>query len=535
MSSVDPSKITPEQKKFIDSVTGTSSVATQEQIENAVGGLQNNLLAANEELISSLSSQQFERLSLDQATAGFQRGSSEKSSPIIQGPTRAQDTFSLNQSPTALMSAIPRQKFEYLATFRFYGDDSNQIFEEIFRNEEIDTEISTAGQTLQNFNGSTGGIDAIARQNLKKQHNDLKQSRADAMESLRRSLVFNIKQIDGPKVNFQYDTLNQYNRKRNVYRRVDYDPVNVRFHDTMNNAALKFWKYLYELSLKDGNNRNKNYGGNATFNKGVYQTTPLSSESDFISQHNFGLESSISNNSYPLKSLDLFLIHGRKYNLIRFVHPRVISMDHDVMSYESSAPIEIGLQFAYETIIYETLNYDMGNAKDVTIDFDELLTNSRELPETPTTVDTSLEGNTGTTANDNPDWLKLSTNLSDDITATTNTLGNNLMNSNSFLHNINTAGAAYGGSILQNISTTPVSDAIDSISRNVYNATKSAVSSFSSGDFGSAFNTPSAGAGKYSTGTPSVNNSVQGFVKDANGKIIKDANGNPVRGGTLGF
>ena len=61
---------------------------------------------------------------------------------------------------------------------------------------------------------------------------------------------------------------------------------------------------------------------------------------------------------------------GLDFDLIRFIHPKIISMDHDVLSYESSQPIEIGMQFAYETVIYETLNHDLAYAKDVAIDFD---------------------------------------------------------------------------------------------------------------------------------------------------------------------
>ena len=534
MSTVDPSKITPEIAKFIEANTELA-VSTEAELQAAAGALENTLRAQNEQAINSLNTDDYNRVAIAQVNNenSFQRGSSNKSDPIIQGPTRAQDTFSLRQSPTALMTGVPRQKFEYLATFRFAGED---LFETIFANSEqiesLDQQILTNQQSI----GS--GPPGMYSQRVA----DLKRTRSGAMDALKRSLVFNIKQIDGPKVNFQYDTLNQYNRKRNVYRRIDYDPISVRFYDTMNNAALKLFKYLYELNSKDGRNRSDQYGGNRQHKKGLYQTNPLSSESDFLTQHSFGLESSISNTTYPIKSLDLFIVHGRKYNLIRFVHPKIISMDHDVLTYESSAPIEIGMQFAYETVIYETLNYDMADAKDVSINFDEYFQNSLTMPDTPITATTPAEGSSGT-SNSQIDWTRLTTAMPDEQRSATVGSGSNVMNSQAFAHDVTSAGAAYGGS-LQNISTTPFSDAIDKIASEVYSTTKSAVSSFSAGgksgggstDFfgglGDKFKSATAGTGKYNPDSKNYVPPKGGVVKDSSGKIIKDSNGNAIRQGT---
>ena len=54
MSSVDPTKITPEQKKFLESLPEASSVFSEQEINEAVAGLQNELISANELLIENL-------------------------------------------------------------------------------------------------------------------------------------------------------------------------------------------------------------------------------------------------------------------------------------------------------------------------------------------------------------------------------------------------------------------------------------------------------------------------------------------------
>ena len=535
-------KLTPEQKKYFSSTDTTASVFTESEI-NAVrdGGdqaLADVMTQQNADAIAALKTKSDSEAKAN-TQEPFSRSASDTGDPVLQGPTRAQDNFTLRQAPMVQMTGVPRQKFEYVATFRFSADSQ---FDTIFSDAEIenlDKDIQAAGNNANNFNSySGGGIDAMAQQNLSKKHNDLKSKRQQVMETVRRSLVFNVKQIDGPKVNFQYDTLNQYNRKRNVYRRVDYDPVSVRFYDTMNNTALKFWRYLYELNLKDGRNRSKKYGGDTQSNQGLYSPNPLIREDQFINQHNFGLESSTISHTYPIKSLDLFIVHGGKYNLIRFIHPKVIAMDHDVLTYESSTPVELGLQFAYETVVYETLNYDMSaSSHDVAVDFDELFENSLKMPDTPTTAQAETEGSDGTSENPDYDWTKMSASIPDEQSARVFGNGTNAGTNGSFNTGTDGGDSVYGGfksdlskmsADLSQISSTPFSDAISNVASSVYGTTKSATSGLVSGNWGSAFQTAAAGSGR---NNPDSKNYVETKSKSnvVNGKITKNANGNATR------
>jgi len=474
MASVDPSKIDDRTKKFIESKIPSSSIATEQEILNADPETAAQLIAQNKEVLAKL-----------QAIETSGTVATEDQSINIQSPTRASDHFTFNQTPGALMTGVPRQKFEYLATFRFA---SNNVFDSIFS----DTQIEGLDQQLQtNTDLSNNNSNATKT-------NNLNQQRSQVLDAVRRSLVFNVKQIDGPKINFQYDTLNQYNRKRNVYRRVDYDPVSVRFYDTMNNAALKLFRYLYELNLKDGRNRHRDYGGQDVHNRGLYQPNSLSLENDFINQHNFGLESSISNTTYPIKSLDLFLVHGSRYNLIRFVHPKIIAMDHDVLTYEASGPIELGMQFAYETVVYETFNYEMASAKNVTIDFDEIFANSRPMPSTPALATSSIEGRSGT-YEPNYDWNTLTTQTSNNINS--NTFGSGTTVSGSSGQTINASETELPASGLS---------AIGSGGYNKGHGDNYSGNAFASGNAGATFSSTNA-------------------KTDNNNKITKDANGNGTR------
>ena len=548
MSKVDPNKITPEQKKFINSQLGTSSVSTEQEIAQVGNSaLENTLRKQNEEAIDSLSPEAQQRLSIDQATGSFQRGPADKSDPNLRPPTRAQDTYTLRQAPAALMTGVPRLKFEYLAAFRFSGTD---LFETIFSDELAESLDNLTNETWPGNNNVPPGERGISQEEKSKrlaQSGAARKNKQDTLDAIRRSLMFNVKAVDGPKVNFQYDTLNQYNRKRNVYRRVDYDPINIVFHDTMNNSALKFWKYLYELNLKDGRNKSSIYagelGGSKKANRSPYQPNSLTDKEEFLSTHNFGLESSLINHTYPIKSLDLFIVHAKKYNLIRFIHPKVIAMQHDLFTYESSQPIEISLQFAYETVIYETLNHPFDSIQqDISIDLNQVF-ETEEMPDTPTTAQVEDEGKSGT-AVENTDWTKLSaSSVGSDTSAATVGSGSNVMGANSFSQAVNQVGAAFGGSILNG---TPITDAINAASSEVYSTTKSAVSSFlgggkSGGGGGASIfsgglgenlsSLKGPGDGRYNKDSSNYKPPKRGYAKDSKGKIIKDSNGNAVRQG----
>ena len=560
MSKVNASKITPEQKKFLDSATGTSSITTEQDIR-AVGNaqLENLLRQQNQEVLDTTSGQ----IAQDQIAAdAFDRPSSDSTDPNLQGPTRAQDTYSLRQSPTALMSGVPRMKFEYLAVFRFAGGESQ--FEDIFAPgkaevESLDRELQN--QTLRDVqNGDASYAEFVAKRN------DLKGKKQGVLESIRRELAFNVRQVDGPKVNFQYDTLNQYNRKRNVYRRVDYDPINIRFLDTFNNNAIKLFQYLYELNVHDGQNGHPDYRGesNRLKNRGLYHANPMISDDTFTSQHNFGLKSFDGGSTYPIKSLDLFIVHGSRYNLIRFVHPKIIAMDHDVFTYEASQPVEIGMQFAYETVIYETLNYEMGNAKDVVVDFDQIFQNTLTMPTTDYSATGEVEGESGTRET-GYDWTRMTTAIPDEYPPGTVGTGSNIMKPEGFINDGEPKDAAFGGRSefinkfqqdlaqmqgdLSKISATPFSDKINEISSEVYSATRSAVSGFGAGGksggggadgnfwqgMGDKFSSlKGPGDGRYNTDSKNFREPVgKGYVKDSKGNLVKDGNGNPVRGGNV--
>ena len=59
------------------------------------------------------------------------------------------------------------------------------------------------------------------------------------------SLSLSVKTVDLPKYTFNTETLNQYNRKRVVQTKINYDPVTITFHDDSGDNIREMWYQYY--------------------------------------------------------------------------------------------------------------------------------------------------------------------------------------------------------------------------------------------------------------------------------------------------
>lgn len=64
-----------------------------------------------------------------------------------------------------------------------------------------------------------------------------------------RDLTFTIKQIDLPKVNFEYENVNMYNFKTKVLKSIDYRELSLSFYDDVANHSLSFMNVYLMLLM----------------------------------------------------------------------------------------------------------------------------------------------------------------------------------------------------------------------------------------------------------------------------------------------
>jgi len=62
-----------------------------------------------------------------------------------------------------------------------------------------------------------------------------------------------VKTIKLPSYSFATHTMNQYNRKRIVQTKINYDPIDIAFHDDTGNSIRNMWYNYYTYYYKDAN------------------------------------------------------------------------------------------------------------------------------------------------------------------------------------------------------------------------------------------------------------------------------------------
>ena len=159
-----------------------------------------------------------------------------------------------------------------------------------------------------------------------------------------------VKTADLPKFNFDTVTKNQYNRKKIVYKQINYEPVSITLHDDSQGIINAMWALYYGYYVADRANPNAAYG--ATH----YRKTGLPTD-----QFRYGLDNSISTPFF--KSITLYTMSKRRFNSYTLVNPRIKSWNHGQVDYSASEFLESTMQLEYEAVQYNTGSVSRGSPK----------------------------------------------------------------------------------------------------------------------------------------------------------------------------
>lgn len=216
-----------------------------------------------------------------------------------------------------------------------------------------------------------------------------------------------IKSIEMPSMKIDTESLNQYNRKRISQTRINYDPIKLVFHDVADGKTLKFWEMYYRYYFADGSEPGKNVN-KATPNSGQPQysveqfvqniipkinpdiiglpssikdifrpkgqqnllamgssgdkQTTQNIISDSLDNHHFGFNlPTVMNVRNLIQSIDIFQVHGGRFNKVTIVNPRISAFTHDVLTYaDSEKTLEITFSLEYEYAYYTIQNMKLG-------------------------------------------------------------------------------------------------------------------------------------------------------------------------------
>jgi hypothetical protein len=206
-----------------------------------------------------------------------------------------------------------------------------------------------------------------------------------------------VKTVKLPSYNMQVDKMNQYNRKRLIQTKINYDPVDITFHDDTGTATgsdyaggmiRSLWKAYYNYYYADGRNPEVVFNrirGN-TPNAGIggpggKQSSFTAETYNYRNQYDYsitgntswgytgdatpsGEQASITNGrKIPFfKNITVFGLSQHRYTAYTLINPIITSFSHDTYDYsQGNGIMENKMTLEYETVVYNEGDID-GNA-----------------------------------------------------------------------------------------------------------------------------------------------------------------------------
>jgi hypothetical protein len=146
-----------------------------------------------------------------------------------------------------------------------------------------------------------------------------------------------VKRADLPKANFETQVKNQYNRRRIVYKQINYEPINITFHDDTQGVMQSLYQKYYQHYAVDGlRNFNHDFPMNNRF-----------------VEKQFGMDRLDPGKDHPFfKRITLYTFMGKKFNGYTLFAPRIKSWAHGDIDYSSNDLIESTMNIEYEGFEY---------------------------------------------------------------------------------------------------------------------------------------------------------------------------------------
>jgi len=178
------------------------------------------------------------------------------------------------------------------------------------------------------------------------------------------------KQVDLPRYQIDVEVLNQYNRKRLVQKKINYQPVTFTFHDDNGNAIRNMWYNYYAYYYKDANQPYKgvpsqsgSMGVNRTLTQGfgynsvdIYENARTGGVYDwgYIGEsYSDATAGSPSGKPRFFSDITIFGFNQHKYVTYTLINPLISEWQHDTYDYnQGGSTMENRMTIQYETVKY---------------------------------------------------------------------------------------------------------------------------------------------------------------------------------------
>lgn len=153
-----------------------------------------------------------------------------------------------------------------------------------------------------------------------------------------------VRQADLPKFSMEVATKNQYNRKKNVQTAIQYDPVNITFHDDSFGVTTALLEGYYRYYYVDGNYTTP--GAVAQYDaRNLYK-------GENFHRYRYGLDN---DNEQPFfNKITIYQMDRQQWTSYTLVNPVISGIQHETMdSYDASGTSQTSISVVYETVFYD--------------------------------------------------------------------------------------------------------------------------------------------------------------------------------------
>jgi hypothetical protein len=169
----------------------------------------------------------------------------------------------------------------------------------------------------------------------------------DLVQRHRNEINMLVKSIGLPKFNITAETVNQYNRKKNIQLTHKYDDVNVVFHDDNMGLINQLWQNYYTYYYADPTSATK---------AGAYNRTATRS-SDFLNNP-YGLDNG---STLPFFNyIKIYQMARHEWVSYTLHNPIIKSWDHANVDYTKKETHQFTMGIGYEAVSYAVGNVEQG-------------------------------------------------------------------------------------------------------------------------------------------------------------------------------
>jgi hypothetical protein len=161
-------------------------------------------------------------------------------------------------------------------------------------------------------------------------------------QNVSSDIGFIVKHIERPRITFETETLNQYNKKRVVQKKVSYNPIQITFHDTIDNQVYRMFQSYFEFYFADSQ-----HTSTLDWTNDVIASQILASNIGwgFIGSN---LTAGLAN---YFSTIEVYQVFSGYYNQYNLMNPKFLSFDPDSLDYAETQGInEIAMGIGYEGV-----------------------------------------------------------------------------------------------------------------------------------------------------------------------------------------